>query len=113
MACPYPYRVKTVIEIAMFTRCLYAIMIYKKEREMRFTIIEEVDVILVSRGVFRQVRMFSRYEDKIPYHMYIYAAYGLGFIRLYKGGATSSPYVRWDETDLSHTYSQMGRMVLC
>lgn len=76
---------------------------------MRFTIIEEVDVIMVSNGVFRQVGMFSRTEGG---KTYVYAAYGSGFVRLYRNHQTSHPKIRWDETDLKVKYSTMGRMML-
>ena len=75
---------------------------------MRFTIIEEVDVIVVSNGVFRQVKMFSRGEGR---ERFVYAAHGAGFIRLYQNHTTSTPRVRWEETDLKFKFNKMGRMI--
>lgn len=45
-------------------------------------------VILRSRGVFRQAKVFRR-DDKV------YAQYGAGFIRLLSHSGTSVPSVAW------------------
>lgn len=76
---------------------------------MRFTVIDERDVIIVQKGVYKQVPVYRRQKKKGDY--LVYAKYGSGFIRLYKNGTTSSPNVRWDETDLEHKFTQIGRMV--
>lgn len=56
-----------------------------------FTIVEDAHVILYAKGVYRQVKVFER-DGK--YH----AAQGSGFIRLHRGGVTSVPAIRWQET---------------
>lgn len=76
---------------------------------MRFCKVDEVEIITVSNGVFRQAAAYKRTEGKVQF---IYAQYGSGFIRLYRNGATSSINVRWDETDLKHKFNSIGRMVL-
>lgn len=76
---------------------------------MRFTIIEEVDVILVRNGVYRQTKMYSREEKG---ERFVYASYGSGYVRLYRNSTTSTPKIRWDETDLKEKYNTNGRMIL-
>lgn len=46
-------------------------------------------VILRSKGVFRQAKVFRRGTS-------VYAAWGSGFIRLMRGGGTSVPIVSFD-----------------
>lgn len=57
-----------------------------------FTIIEGAQVIVHSRGVYRQVKVFQRGDR-------IYAQHGSGYVKLYCGGATSAPNIRWAEID--------------
>lgn len=75
---------------------------------MRFSIIEEADVILVSRGVYRQVKAYKRKHGD---ETLVYAKYGGGFVRLYNNHSTSCPTVNWDETDLAHKFNKNGRMM--
>jgi hypothetical protein len=53
-----------------------------------FHIIEDGAVILKSKGVFRQAKVYRR-EDRV------YSGLGSGFIRLTQGGGTSVPGVSW------------------
>jgi hypothetical protein len=55
----------------------------------RFHIIDDGAVILRSRGVFRQAKVYRRGED-------VYAGWGAGFIRLLANPATTAPNVSWD-----------------
>lgn len=57
-----------------------------------FHIIDDAQCVLVSRGVYRQAKLYRRGEA-------VYAGYGGGFIRLYREG-TSAPTVRCDAIDL-------------
>lgn len=57
-----------------------------------FSIVEDAQVILFSKGVYRQVKVYER-DGKF------YAAQGSGFIRLSRGGQTTVPSIRWQETD--------------
>jgi hypothetical protein len=59
----------------------------------RFHIIEEAAVILRSRGVWKQAKVYIRGQA-------IYAGAGGGFVRLYKGGGTSVPNLSWDDIDV-------------
>jgi len=54
----------------------------------RFHIIEDGAVILRSKGVFRQSKVFRRGKD-------VYAGYGTGFVKLHGGSGTSNPTVSW------------------
>lgn len=60
----------------------------------RFHEIPDAAVILASKGVFRQAKVFVRNKE-------IFAAHGSGFIRLYdrplKG--TSVSHIRWEDID--------------
>ena len=53
-----------------------------------FTAIQEAQAIIHSRGVYRQVPLFTRAG-------HVYAKQGSGFVRLMQGGTTSSPNGRW------------------
>lgn len=57
-----------------------------------FTAVPEAQAIVHARGVYRQVPLFER-EGRL------YAKQGTGFVRLFQGGATSAPAVRWAEID--------------
>lgn len=59
----------------------------------RFHIIDDAAVIMRSKGVFRQAKVFVRGEG-------LYAGHGNGFIRLYTGGGTSVPSLSWDDIDI-------------
>lgn len=54
----------------------------------RFHLIEEGAVILFSRGVYRQAKVYRRGRD-------VYAALGAGFIKLGPHAGTSNPHVSW------------------
>lgn len=58
----------------------------------RFHIIEDAAAILVSRGVYRQAKVYRRGKE-------LFAGHGGGFIRLYREG-TSLPNVRLDAIDV-------------
>ena len=69
----------------------------------RFHVIDDVAVILRSKGVYRQAKAYKRGID-------LFAGYGSGFIRLYKDGGTSLPTVSWEGHDGPETtYDKMGR----
>lgn len=55
--------------------------------------IPDAQVILRSKGVFRQAKLFRRGED-------VYAAWGSGFIRLLKHSGTTVPAVSWQVDSL-------------
>ena len=60
-----------------------------------FHIIEDTQIIMRSRGVFRQVAMYRRGVD-------LYAKHGGGFVRLMARGGTSAPNVSWDDMEDRH-----------
>jgi hypothetical protein len=70
--------------------------------------IDDAFVILCSRGVYRQAKVFQRDGD-------VYAGYGNGFVRLYaSSNGTSVPHVSWMD---AHGVPEMlpdrlGRMAL-
>ena len=57
-----------------------------------FHVIDDGQVIIRNKGVYRQVKIYRRGKD-------IYAAHGLGFIKLMATGATSHPNISWMEVD--------------
>lgn len=57
----------------------------------RFHLIDDAAAILISKGVFRQAKVYRRGNA-------LFAAHGSGFIRLYKDG-TSLPNVRCEEVE--------------
>lgn len=56
--------------------------------DILFHEVPDAQVILRSRGVYRQAKVFRRGSD-------IYAAWGSGFIRLLSGSGTTVPTVVW------------------
>lgn len=58
----------------------------------RFHIIDDAAAILVSKGVYRQAKVYRRGKD-------LFASHGSGFIRLFREG-TSLPNVRLDAIDV-------------
>lgn len=54
----------------------------------RFHIIEEGTVIIRTKGLFRQVKVYHRGKD-------VFAGYAGGFIKLHTGSATSRPDTSW------------------
>jgi hypothetical protein len=71
----------------------------------RFHIIDEAAAILVKQGVYRQVKVYQRGGA-------LFAAYGAGFIRLYKDG-TSLPGVRCEDVETPgwhQSYDVFGKL---
>jgi hypothetical protein len=58
----------------------------------RFHIIPEAEAIIVSKSVFKTVKLFQRDGG-------LYAAMAGGYVRLYAGGNTGLPNVRWDDME--------------
>jgi hypothetical protein len=58
----------------------------------RFHVIEDGAVILRSKGVFRQAKVFRRGVD-------VFAAWGVGFVKLGPRGGTTHPHVSWDSIE--------------
>jgi hypothetical protein len=58
-----------------------------------FTPIPEAQAIILTKGMYRQVPLFTRGGK-------VYAKIGTGFARLMQGGGTSSPASKWVETDV-------------
>lgn len=59
----------------------------------RFHIIDDAAVILRTKGVFRQAKVFRWGEE-------LFAQHGPGFIKLYPRGGTSHPQVSWLDMEL-------------
>lgn len=57
-----------------------------------FTAIPEGQAITHINGVYRQIPIFERGGK-------IYARHGAGYVRLFQGGQTSAPNVRWSDID--------------
>lgn len=55
--------------------------------------IADAQVVLRSKGVFKQAKLFRRGE-------HVYAAYGSGYIRLLRHSGTTVPTVSWDVDSL-------------
>jgi hypothetical protein len=73
----------------------------------RFHIIEDAAAILLSRGVYRQAKVFRRGDR-------LYASHGSGFIGLYRTG-TSIPTIScegFDTPGLATTFDALGRAVV-
>lgn len=70
----------------------------------RFHIIDDAVVILRSRGVYRQAKLYRRGNE-------LYAGYGAGFVRLLGGKGTSAPNISWEEMEagLETTIDSLGR----
>ena len=69
-----------------------------------FHIIEDAQVVLSSKGVFHQKKVYRRGDR-------LYAGWGSGFIRLGGGDATSNPNVSWEGIDLPEGLNvRMDRM---
>lgn len=58
----------------------------------RFHVIEDSAVILRSKGVYRQAKVYRRADE-------VYAGWSNGFIRLLAGSATTHPNVTWDDIE--------------
>lgn len=59
----------------------------------RFHVIEDAAVVLRCKGVYRQAKVYRRAEG-------LYAGWGAGFVRLYRGGGTTAPNVSWDDIEV-------------
>lgn len=59
----------------------------------RFHVIQDAAAIIVRKSVFKQVAVYRRGDG-------IYIAAGGGYVRIYKGGNTGLPDVRWEEIDV-------------
>lgn len=57
-----------------------------------FTAIPDGQGIVLVKGTYRQVAIYTRSGR-------VYARNGTGYVRLFAGGATSHPNVRWLELD--------------
>lgn len=71
----------------------------------RFHLIEDAAAILVSKGVYKQAKVYQRGGA-------LFASYGAGFIRLYKNG-TSLPTVRCEDVEVPGwhiSYDAHGKM---
>lgn len=74
---------------------------------MRFHVIDDAAVILRSRGVYRQTKVYRRGDA-------LYAGYGGGFLRLCGNSGTSRPDVSWDEIDAGceTATDKLGRLTI-
>lgn len=59
----------------------------------RFHIIADAEVITVTRSVYKQGKIYRRGDG-------IYVGHGSGFVRLYAGGNTGLPNMRWDDMEI-------------
>lgn len=59
----------------------------------RFHIIEDAEVVTVTRSVYRQSKVYQRAGG-------LYMGQGSGFVRLYAGGGTGLPNTRWDDIEI-------------
>lgn len=59
----------------------------------RFHIIQDAEVITVSKSVYKQAKVYHRGEA-------LYVGAGGGFVRLYAGGNTGLPNLRWDDIEI-------------
>lgn len=59
----------------------------------RFHIIPDADIITVSKSVYKQAKVYHRGGA-------LYVGASGGFVRLYAGGNTGTPNLRWDDIDI-------------
>lgn len=59
----------------------------------RFHIIPDADVIIVTRSVYKQAKVYRRGDA-------LYVGTSGGFVRLYANGSTGVPALRWDDIDI-------------
>lgn len=64
--------------------------------------IPDAQVILRTKGVFRQAKVFRRGRD-------VFAGLGAGFIRLHPRGGTSIPTTHWLDIDAAGVTEPPGR----
>lgn len=78
----------------------------KVERIKGFSIVEGVQIIILVRGIYRQVDVFEK-------DLHLYAKHSGGYISLTRDGITSVPAIAWKEfvatTNNGFSYS-IGRM---
>lgn len=72
-----------------------------------FHIVEDAQIVLRSKGVYRQVKMYQRVGE-------LYAGWGSGFIGLRRDHGTTLPNVSWETLDAPGvvTTRRDGRLVL-
>lgn len=70
-----------------------------------FHIIDDAQIILRSRGVFRQVKAFRRGDE-------LFAGHGSGFIALFAKGGTSVPTISWVDISVVFVEAPIGRLKL-
>lgn len=70
-----------------------------------FTVIEDAWAVLISRGVYRQVKVYERKGA-------VFVAHGSGYIATYSNGRTGLPNIRWDElhVDFKIETDSIGRV---
>lgn len=59
----------------------------------RFHIIQDAEVITISKSVFKQAKVYHRGDA-------LYVGAGGGYVRLYAGGNTGLPNLRWDDIEI-------------
>ncbi len=70
-----------------------------------FHVVDDAQVVLRSKGVYRQVKLFAR-DGKL------YAQQGSGFIGLRREGGTTCPSVSWEEIDgVEFAVGHLGALV--
>ena len=69
-----------------------------------FHVIDDAQVVLLSRGVYRQAKVYRRGDE-------LFAGHAGGFVRLLGNHGTSSPNVSWLETDAPYTVGRLGQPV--
>ncbi len=76
----------------------------------RFHVIDDAAVILRTKGVYRQAKVYSHKEGS---QAALYAGYAGGFIGLRSNGGTTKPDVSWTEIEAGPTTEgQFGKLVL-
>jgi hypothetical protein len=65
---------------------------------MLFHIVENAVAILRSKGVYRQVPIYTR-TNPTTYEAELFAKWGGGFIGLRAHGGTTVPHVMWEHVD--------------
>lgn len=69
--------------------------------------IEGEQAIIRSGGVFKQVDLYSRGDDRV-----VFAKVGSGYIRLLDNGKTSHPKTFWDEASIAFETIKHGYQVM-
>jgi hypothetical protein len=68
-------------------------LIFWRLRMDRFHEVADAAVIIVARSVYKQAKVYRRGAA-------LYAAASGGFVRLYSGGGTGVPTIRWDDMEI-------------